>query len=480
MRCRCARCRTLRARRRGLPPSACLAFCGRLELPPPFDQAAALLLEEIRTRLRYLVEVGLAYLTLDRQSRTLSGGEVQRINLTTALGTSLVNKLFVLDEPSIGLHARDIARLVRVLQRLRDAGNTLLVVEHDRELMLAADRILDLGPGPGERGGQIVFQGTPEALLAARGSLTAEYLRGERQVARSYAPGRRAPDAGSLVLTGARANNLKDVSVEFPLNRLVCITGVSGSGKSTLLHDVLYRALAKHKGKPVEDRARIVRSRVTSASPRSCSSISRRSARRRVESGELRRAFDAIRKLSPRSRSHASASTRPGRSASTPAMGAAPPAAATASSTWRCSSSPTCICAAPTATDAAIDPKCSVQRLGPDGHTHSIADVLDMSAARARGLRGHDDVHAALAPLIEVGLVPASRTAGADAERRRGPAAQARGTPAEARRGKRGGAKLFSTSRRRPALDDIATLLGAFARLVEQGHSLFVIEHNLG
>src|SRR5262249_47322876 len=152
------------------------------------------------------------YLTLDRQSRTLSGGEVQRINLTTALGTSLVNTLFVLDEPSIGLHARDVARLVRVLHRLRDAGNTLLVVEHDRDLVLAADRILDMGPGPGERGGHLVFEGAPSALLAARGSLTAEYLRGERQVARSYAPARRAADAGSLVLRGARANNLKDVT----------------------------------------------------------------------------------------------------------------------------------------------------------------------------------------------------------------------------------------------------------------------------
>ena len=156
-----------------LPISSCQAFFQRLQLPAPLDQAAELLLTEVRGRLAYLQQVGLGYLTLDRQSRTLSGGEVQRINLTTALGTSLVNTLFVLDEPSIGLHPRDMGRIVAVLQRLRDAGNTLLVVEHDPQVMLAADRLLDLGPGPGERGGEIVFFGPPEELSAAKQSLTA-------------------------------------------------------------------------------------------------------------------------------------------------------------------------------------------------------------------------------------------------------------------------------------------------------------------
>src|SRR5207247_2413512 len=141
------------------------------------EKAAELLLEEIRTRLRFLCDVGLGYLTLDRQSRTLSGGEVQRINLTTALGTSLVNTLFVLDEPSIGLHPRDMGRVIGVMKRLRDAGNTLVVVEHDPQIMFAADRILDMGPGPGERGGEIVFFGSPEKLKAEK-SLTAEYLSG--------------------------------------------------------------------------------------------------------------------------------------------------------------------------------------------------------------------------------------------------------------------------------------------------------------
>src|SRR5207237_7246288 len=145
------------------------------------DEAADLVLREIRTRLGYLCEVGLGYLTLERQSRTLSGGEVQRINLTTALGTSLVNTLFVLDEPSIGLHPRDMGRVIAVMQRLRDAGNTLVVVEHDPQIMFAADRILDMGPGPGERGGEIVFFGPPSELVTTARTLTADYLAGRKR-----------------------------------------------------------------------------------------------------------------------------------------------------------------------------------------------------------------------------------------------------------------------------------------------------------
>ena len=171
-----------------LPVERSSQFFENLKLPAPFDEATELLLGEIRGRFRYLVDVGLGYLTLDRQSRTLSGGEVQRINLTTALGTSLVNTLFVLDEPSIGLHPRDLDRVVGVLEKLRDAGNTLLVVEHDAQLMRAADRILDLGPGPGRAGGQIVFNGAPAELLRDEQSLTAKYLRGELRVGRSRAP----------------------------------------------------------------------------------------------------------------------------------------------------------------------------------------------------------------------------------------------------------------------------------------------------
>src|SRR5262249_28943122 len=186
-------------------------------------QALKLLFEEITTRLRYLHDVGIGYLTLDRQSRTLSGGEVQRINLTTALGTSLVNTLFVLDEPSIGLHPRDMHRIVEAMQRLRDAGNTLVVVEHDPAVMLAADRLTDMGPGPGERGGQIVFDGEPEGARLAD-TLTGAYLGARKQVGMGV---RRAVTESTprLLLQGVREHNLRDVSVEFPLGRLVVVTG---------------------------------------------------------------------------------------------------------------------------------------------------------------------------------------------------------------------------------------------------------------
>ena len=233
-----------------LPVDRTREFFERVTLPQPLDDAAELVLGEIRTRLKYLCDVGLRYLTLDRQSRTLSGGEVQRINLTTALGTSLVNTLFVLDEPSVGLHPRDLGRIVDVLKKLRDAGNTLLVVEHDAQVMLAADRIVDLGPGPGRAGGRVVFNGSPAELAASGESLTAKYLRGELTVACSRAPRAVAQRDPRLVVRGAREHNLKSVDFRVPLNRLVCVTGVSGSGKSTLVEDVLYNGLLALLGKP--------------------------------------------------------------------------------------------------------------------------------------------------------------------------------------------------------------------------------------
>ena len=214
------------------------------------DEALKLLHEEIATRLKYLCDVGLGYLTLDRQSRTLSGGEVQRINLTTALGTSLVNTMFVLDEPSIGLHPRDMDRIVEAMHRLRDAGNTLVVVEHDPAVMLAADRLIDMGPGPGERGGQIVFDGVPDEARHAD-TLTGAYLGARKQVGIGQ---RRVVNEATpkLILEGVREHNLKNVTVTLPLQRLVVVTGVSGSGKSTLVQDVLYPALARFFGKATE------------------------------------------------------------------------------------------------------------------------------------------------------------------------------------------------------------------------------------
>ena len=220
-------------------------FFASLELTEAEGEVAAQLLEEIRDRLRFLNEVGLEYLTLSRMASTLSGGEAQRIQLATSLGSRLVGALYVLDEPSIGLHSRDTAKLINILHDLRDLGNTILVVEHDPEIMKASDRILDLGPGAGEHGGKVVGAGTFNQLSAVSTSLTGRYLKGDLRIQLPSA--RRKPTSEKLKIEGARAHNLKNITVEIPLRMLVAITGVSGSGKSTLVHDVLYRGLAAAK-----------------------------------------------------------------------------------------------------------------------------------------------------------------------------------------------------------------------------------------
>jgi excinuclease ABC subunit A len=235
-----------------LPVERVARFFDALKLRGVLDEATEMLLKDTRGRFAYLNQVGLGYLTLDRQSRTLSGGEVQRINLTTALGTSLVNTLFVLDEPSIGLHPRDMERVIGVMQRLRDAGNSVVVVEHDPQIMLAADRILDMGPGPGERGGEIVFFGPPTELLRQEHSTTGAYLVGRKTIESGRDPVLPTTSEGSIELIGVSEHNLKDIDISIPLRRLVCITGVSGSGKSSLVQDVLYAALLRAKGKPTE------------------------------------------------------------------------------------------------------------------------------------------------------------------------------------------------------------------------------------
>src|SRR5690625_3419167 len=209
-----------------------------------------LILTEVLSRLNFLCRVGVDYLHLDRQSRSLSGGEVQRINLTTALGSSLVNTLFVLDEPSIGLHPQDMHRIIEALERLKQHGNTLVIVEHDPQVMVAADRILDMGPGPGPKGGQILFDGSVQGLRAAH-TLTGDYLSGRRTLPQWHS----LPiqdDTPSLRLTGVRAHNLKNIDIRLPLNRFSVLCGVSGSGKSTLIEHVLYPALLKHFGQATE------------------------------------------------------------------------------------------------------------------------------------------------------------------------------------------------------------------------------------
>jgi excinuclease ABC subunit A len=200
------------------------------------------ILKEIRARLGFMCEVGLEYLTLDREASTLSGGESQRIRLATQIGSGLVGVLYVLDEPSIGLHQRDNDRLLNTLEELRDLGNTLLVVEHDTETMRRADRVIDLGPGPGKRGGEVVVNGSVEDVMAAGQSITGDYLAGERRI--PVPESRRDPD-GHVTIEGARQHNLKDVDVDLPVGCFTAITGVSGSGKSTLMHEVLYKGLAR-------------------------------------------------------------------------------------------------------------------------------------------------------------------------------------------------------------------------------------------
>jgi excinuclease ABC subunit A len=228
-----------------LTVEAAYQFFASLALTEQEAGIAERLLTEIRERLRFLNDVGLEYLTLDRLSSTLSGGEAQRIQLATSLGSRLVGTLYVLDEPSIGLHARDTHRLLQILHGLRDLGNTILVVEHDPDIMRAADRILDLGPGAGENGGRVIASGDYGEIISNSSSLTGRYLSGELRIQLPSA--RRRPSRQQIVVRGASAHNLKRLDVTVPLNMLVAITGVSGSGKSTLLHEVLFRALAAAK-----------------------------------------------------------------------------------------------------------------------------------------------------------------------------------------------------------------------------------------
>jgi excinuclease ABC subunit A len=456
-----------------LPLSRTRDFFQRLDLPAPLDEATDLLLGEIRTRLAYLCDVGLGYLTLDRQSRTLSGGEVQRINLTTALGTSLVNTLFVLDEPSIGLHPRDMGRVINVMQRLRDAGNTLVVVEHDPQIMFAADRILDMGPGPGERGGEIVFFGAPEKLKAEK-TLTAEYLSGRKIAAE---PGKANPPRSFIELLGAAEHNLKNLDVRIPLERLVCVTGVSGSGKSTLIQDVLYPALRKAQGKPTEApgayRALRGADKVSEVVMVDQSPIGKTT---RSNPASYVGAFDEIRKLFAKT---AVAKER-GYTAGTFSFN---------SGNGRC---PTCSgCGFEHVEMQFLSdvylrcPDCDGRRYRAeilearlDGR--SIADVLAMTVHEAlRFFRRSEAVQDRLAPLVDVGLEylrlgqPVPTLSGGEAQRLKLAGHLVESGEAEE--------KLFLFDEPTTGLhfDDVAKLVRAFRQLLAAGHSLVVIEHNL-
>ncbi|MCU4118364.1 excinuclease ABC subunit UvrA [Variovorax sp. N23] len=452
-------------------------------------QALKLLFEEITTRLRYLHDVGIGYLTLDRQSRTLSGGEVQRINLTTALGTSLVNTLFVLDEPSIGLHPRDMNRITEAMLRLRDAGNTLVVVEHDPAVMLAADRVIDMGPGPGIRGGQIVFDGTTDELRNAH-TLTGDYLGGRKQIGMGFK--RAVTDSTPrLILEGAREHNLQNITVEFPLQRLVVVTGVSGSGKSTLVQDVLAPALMRHFGKATEspgEHDRLLGADHLSDVVFVDQSPIGKTARSNPAS--YVGAWDAVREIF----ATAGLSRQRGYTASKFSFN---------SGDGRC---PTCGGSGfehvemQFLSDVYLRcPDCDGQRYRPEilevkiergGRSLNVADVLDLTVAEAAATFANDrDVLRVLQPIVDVGLdyvklgQPVPTLSGGEAQRLKlaGFLAEAAksGTASKQSVARRGTLFLFDEPTTGLHFDDISRLMRALRKLLDAGHSLVVIEHNL-
>ncbi|GKS92109.1 excinuclease ABC subunit UvrA [Acidovorax sp. SUPP2539] len=478
-----------------LPIDRLRRFFDRMELPEGDAaaggdaQALKLLHEEITTRLKYLCDVGIGYLTLDRQSRTLSGGEVQRINLTTALGTSLVNTLFVLDEPSIGLHPRDMHRITEAMLRLRDAGNTLVVVEHDPAVMLAADRVIDMGPGPGERGGSIVFDGTTGELRRAD-TLTGQYLAGTKQIGMGYQ--RRVTEATPrLILEGAREHNLQNVSVEFPLQRLVTVTGVSGSGKSSLIQDVLAPALLRHFGKATETPGAHDRllgadhlGEVVFVDQSPIGKTARSNPVSYVGAWDAIRELFAVAPLS-RQRSYTAAkfsfNSGDGRCPTCGGSGFEHVEMQFLSDVYlRC-------------------PDCDGKRYRPEilevtiergGRSFNVADVLDLTVSEAAALFAADrDVIRALQPIVDVGLEyvklgqPVPTLSGGEAQRLKlaGFLAEAARVESKSRQplARKGTLFLFDEPTTGLHFDDIAKLMRALRKLLDAGHSLVVIEHNL-
>ncbi|HYD77819.1 excinuclease ABC subunit UvrA, partial [Ramlibacter sp.] len=484
-----------------LPIDKLRKFFARLEpqadsgAPAGEHQALKLLYEEINTRLKYLVDVGIGYLTLDRQSRTLSGGEVQRINLTTALGTSLVNTLFVLDEPSIGLHPRDMGRITEAMKRLRDAGNTLVVVEHDPAVMLAADRMIDMGPGPGERGGRIVFDGPTDELRRAD-TLTGAYLGGRKQVGMGFK--RAVTDATPrLVLEGACEHNLKNLSVEFPLQRLVCVTGVSGSGKSTLVQDILAPALLRHFGRATESPGHHERllgadhlGDVVFVDQSPIGKTARSNPVSYVGAWDCIREIFATSALA-RQRGYTAAkfsfNSGDGRCPTCGGSGFEHVEMQFLSDVYlRC---PDCDGRRyrPEILEITIE-----RKSGSDSNFRrlNVADVLELTVSEAAALFANDrEVIRALQPIVDVGLEyvklgqPVPTLSGGESQRLKlaGFLAEAAKSASNSRQGlaRKGTLFLFDEPTTGLHFDDIAKLMRALRKLLEAGHSLIVIEHNL-
>lgn len=444
------------------------------------DPTAELLHSEISSRLRYLAEVGLGYLTLDRPTRTLSGGELERVNLTTCLGASLVNTLFVLDEPSVGLHPRDTGRLIRVMQRLRDKGNTLLVVEHEEAVIRAADHLVELGPGRGEAGGDLVFSGPMRELCPADGrgpqTLTARYLNGEVEIP---VPATRRTPAGWITVRGAREHNLQGIDARLPLGVFACVTGVSGSGKSTLVHQVLFQNLLRARNLAGEESAGacdgidgaeqisqvvMVDQSPLSRTPRSSPAV-------------YLGVFDGIREAF---------------AASPDALAQGLTASAFSFNTGtgrceRCSGSGWEKIEMQFLSDVFVRcPECEGKRyqshilqIQLDGY--SIHDVLEMTVAQAIrffGDRGNEKIVRPLRILEEVGLgyltlgQPLNVLSGGESQR-------LKLVERLANQNEQGALLILDEPTTGLHFDDVAMLIKALNRLVEQGNTLLVVEHNL-
>ena len=450
-------------------------FFLRLKPAGSLDQVSALILEEIRRRLGYLNSVGLEYLTLDRQSRTLSGGELERVDLTTAIGSSLVNTLYVLDEPSIGLHPRDSRRLVEILHRLKANQNTVVVVEHDPEIIKECDHIIDMGPKAGEQGGNIMFAGSYNALLKDDRSLTAAYL-SRRKTIPSPARKRKPLLRRSIKISGARANNLKTIDVEIPLGLLVCLTGVSGSGKSSLVDEVLYRNLKKLKESPsasvvhcaaIEGSEKVSEIVLVDQSPVGTTP--------RSNPATYMKAFDGVRKLF----AGTDLSRLRGYSPSTFSFNV---------EGGRCET-----CRGEGYEKVEMQFLSDVYTSCPECHGSrfreeilevgyrgkNIRQVLDLTVSEAlEFFKDTAEVRNALAPLQAVGLEyvrlgqPLTTLSGGESQRLKLASHMARAKKA-------GTLFIFDEPTTGLHFHDIERLLRAFNELIEQGHSLVVIEHNL-
>lgn len=461
-------------------------FFAELDLPGALDEATDLVLQEIRSRMQFLNQVGLGYLTLDRQSRTLSGGEVQRINLTTALGSSLVNTLFVLDEPSIGLHPRDISRIAQAMQRLRNAGNTLVVVEHDPQLMNSADRLVDIGPGPGEAGGQIVFDGSP-AQLESASTLTAQYLKGEKQVVEPTKP----LGKSDLLLTvrGVRANNLKNFDFELPLNRLVVLTGVSGSGKSTLVQDVLVPVLRKYKGEPTEPPGEFTElegaDQIVDLAFVDQSPIGKTT---RSNPASYVGAFDELRKLFSKTLTSVERGYKPGFFSFNSGDGRCPICAGNGFEHVEMQFLSDVYLKCAECNGTRYRPEALEVTLTRQDRELNMAQVLELTVDEAIELFAGDvTLLKLLHPLSQVGLgylrlgQPVPTLSGGEAQRLKlaGFLAKLKPTASGQKVAKKGNLFVFDEPTTGLHFDDVAKLMRSLRVLQEAGHSVLVVEHNL-